>query len=279
VTSTRPLSHSRLPAARRVPSPPPRRHGQDAIKTQTKTGGAAKALLATAVALLAATAADARTACEYVPIHRILAPAGGVYKLADGWQLKATRLDVDGCTTMPGLQSGIAYPDTNSNYTVMSHESDACITGTGRNGSTPTYAGFQAIIVEANGFKFSADLVLEDIDAQPVDDPTKGWRETMSSLAMADGAVVRPSMTTKPGSLVAVQPFRVPRASLKEVGFPSSDDLLISGAAYSSWTETKSMLVGFSRGRVALGNGGRCSGRCCVWWAVRAVVVSTRAVD
>jgi len=245
-------------------------------KTQTKTGGAAKALLATAVTLLAAaTAADARTACEFVPIHRILASAGGVYKFADGRQLKARKVSVGGCSTMPALPSGIAYPDTNSNYTVMSHESDACITGTGRDGSTPTYAGFQAIVIEANGFKFSADLVLEDIDAQPVADPTQGWRETMSSLAMADGAVVRPSMTTKPGSLVAVQPFRVPRASLQEVGFPSSDDLLISGAAYSSWTETKSMLVGFSRGRVALGSGGRC----CVWWAVRAVQVPTGAVD
>jgi len=92
---------------------------------------------------------------------------------------------------------------------------------------------------------------------------------------VADGAVVRPSMTTKPGSLVAVQPFRVPRASLQEVGFPSSDDLLISGAAYSSWTETKSTLVGVSRGRVAHGSGGRC----CVWWAVGAAEVLTGAVD
>jgi len=97
-----------------------------------------------------------------------------------------------------------------------------------------------------------------------VDDPTQGWRETMSSLAMADGAVVRPTMTTKPGSLVAVQPFRVPRASLQEVGFPSSDDLLISGAAYSSWTETKSMLVGLARGSSALSSGDGSGRRCCV---------------
>jgi len=244
-------------------------------KPQPTAGGAAKALLATAVALLAATAADARTACEYVPIHRVLTAPGGVYTLADGRQLKARKVDVGGCTTLPSLPSGVAYPDVRSNYTVMSHESDACITGTGRDGSTPTYAGFQAIVVESNGFQFSADLVLEDIDAQPVDDPTKGWRETMSSVAMADGAVVRPSMTTKPGSLVTVQPFRVPRASLEEVGFPSSDDLFISGAAYSSWTEAKSMFVWFARGSVALGS----DGRCCVRWAGHAVVVTNGAVD
>jgi len=246
-----------------------------------RTASIVQVVLAATLAGVATTTvgADARQACKYVPIHRILSSAGGVFTFPDGRQLKATRLDVGGCTTMPGLQSGIAYPDTNSNYTVMSHESDACITGTGRDGSTPTYAGFQAIVIESNGFKFSADLVLEDIDAQPVDDPTQGWRETMSSLAMADGAVVRPTMTTKPGSLVAVQPFRVPRASLQEVGFPSSDDLLISGAAYSSWTETKSMLVGLARGSSALSSGDGSGRRCCVWWAVRAVVVSTRAVD
>ena len=73
-------------------------------------------------------------------------------------------------------------------------------------------------------------------------DPSEGWRETMSSLAMADGKVVKPAMTTKAGSLVQVQQFRMPKASLQAIGFPSGADLLIDGAAYSSWTETKSAL-------------------------------------
>eukprot|EP00168_Porphyra_purpurea_P016307 TRINITY_DN5233_c0_g1_i1.p2 TRINITY_DN5233_c0_g1~~TRINITY_DN5233_c0_g1_i1.p2 ORF type:complete len:334 (-),score=98.19 TRINITY_DN5233_c0_g1_i1:561-1562(-) len=179
---------------------------------------------------------DALEACTHVPLHRILSSPGGVYTLPDGRQLKAKRLDVGGCTTMPILPTGVAYPDANSNYTVMSHENDACITGTGRDGTTPTYAGFQAIIIESNGFKFTSDLFLEDLDAQVVVDPTQGWRETASSLGMADGVLVRPEMTTMPDALVAVQPFRVLRTSLKEVGFPSGTDLVINGAAYSSWT-------------------------------------------
>lgn len=195
--------------------------------------------VAAAVVLGTLAAAVEAKVCEFVPVHRVLASAGGVYKMSDGRELKATKVDVGGCTTMAALATGLAYPNTDSNYTVVSHENDQhCVTGTGRDGQLPTYKGFQGILVEANGFKFSADLVLEDIDAQPVKDPADGWRETMSSLGMADSAVVRPTMTTKQGSLVAVQQFRVPAASLKEVGFPAKD-LLIDGAAYSSWTETK----------------------------------------
>lgn len=220
-----------------------------ATGSPTKSARTLPMVLTTAAAavavsvLAAASVADAKS-CEFVPIHRILASAGGVYKMEDGRELKGTKVNVGGCTTMPALPTGLAYPDSSSNYTVVSHENDAkCVTGTGRDGKMPTYKGFQAILVEANGFKFSADLVLEDIDAQPVENPADGWRETMSSLAMADGAVVRPIMTTKKGSLVAVQQFRMPGESLKEVGFPGSD-LLIDGAAYSSWTETKSKFCG-----------------------------------
>lgn len=174
-----------------------------ATGSPTKSARTLPMVLTTAAAavavsvLAAASVADAKS-CEFVPIHRILASAGGVYKMEDGRELKGTKVNVGGCTTMPALPTGLAYPDSSSNYTVVSHENDAkCVTGTGRDGKMPTYKGFQAILVEANGFKFSADLVLEDIDAQPVENPADGWRETMSSLAMADGAVVRPIMTTK----------------------------------------------------------------------------------
>jgi len=84
--------------------------------------GTTTAVLSAGVALLAATVgADGRGACPSVPIHRILSSAGGIYELPDGRQLRAAKLDVGGCTTMESLPTGIAYPDSNSNYTVMSH--------------------------------------------------------------------------------------------------------------------------------------------------------------
>jgi len=79
-------------------------------------------VLAAGVALLAiAVGADGRAVCPSVPIHKILSSAGGIYELPDGRQLRAAKLDVGGCTTMELLPTGITYPDSNSNHTVMSH--------------------------------------------------------------------------------------------------------------------------------------------------------------
>lgn len=207
----------------------------------------AAAAVATAAAMSAGVVAGVGNACHHVPIHRVLAAPGGVYNLDDGRQLRARRVDVGGCTTMPALATGVAYPDAGSNYTVMSHQSDQCVTGTERDTEQPTYKGFQAVVVEANGFKFTADLVLEDIDAQVVQDPTTGWRETMSSLGVADNQLVAPSFRVTPDALVGISKFRMPAKSLKEVGFPADNDLLIDGAAYSSWVHTKSTLAALTR--------------------------------
>lgn len=244
------------PLAGPPPPTPPTRPVGSVGRRRGPTAAVAWALLAALAAAAAAAPAAARS-CEYVPLHQILASAGGIFELSDGRQLRGTKVDVGGCTSTGDLATGLAYPDANSNWTIMSHKEDSCVTGTGRDGSTPAYTGFQAILVEANGFKFSADMVLEGIDAQPVDDSSQGWRKTMSTLAMADGAVVRPVLTTKRGSLVRVQPFRMPAASLRAVGFPASD-VLIDGAAYSSWTVTKSVL--FWRGGGGVGVG-RATGR------------------
>lgn len=207
----------------------------------------AAAAVATAAAMSAGVVAGVGKACHHVPIHRVLAAPGGVYNLDDGRQLRARRVDVGGCTTMSALATGVAYPDAGSNYTVMSHQSNQCVTGTERDTEQPTYKGFQAVVVEANGFKFTADLVLEDIDAQVVQDPTTGWRETMSSLGVADNQLVAPSFRVTPDALVGISKFRMPAKSLKEVGFPAGNDLLIDGAAYSSWVHTKSTLAALTR--------------------------------
>ncbi|GAB0492857.1 hypothetical protein MMPV_004127 [Pyropia vietnamensis] len=211
------------------------------MRTARKTvfAAAAAAVITTTAVMSAGVVAGIDKACHHVPIHRVLAAPGGVYNLDDGRQLRARRVDVGGCTTMAALATGAAYPDAASNYTVMSHQSDQCVTGTERDTEQPTYKGFQAVLVEANGFKFTADLVLEDIDAQVVQDPSTGWRETMSSLGVADGQLVAPSFRVTPDALVGISKFRMPATALKEVGFPAGNDLLIDGAAYNSWVHTK----------------------------------------
>lgn len=206
---------------------------------------------------MAATAvgpAAATSACVAVPVHRMLSADGGLHRLPDGRQFKASVVDVGGCPPMSFLPTGMAYPDTASNYTVIGAQvmagaggaASPCVTGTGLGagggpgGSPAVLSGFQAILIEANGFRFSADMVLEDIDAQSRVPLAEGWREMMTSLGMAGGQVVRPTLRTRAGALVGVQPFQIKAAALAAVGFPAAADMTIDGAAYNSWTTGRS---------------------------------------
>ncbi|OSX69216.1 hypothetical protein BU14_1729s0001 [Porphyra umbilicalis] len=203
------------------------------------------ALVSTVAAATTATVAYDGSVCASVPIHKILAAPGGVYRLRDGRELKAKVVTVGGCPASTSVQTGAAYPaaDKQTNYTAFAYanRNTECLTGATRGGSAPpTYKAFQAVVIEANGFRFSTALVMEGIDAQAEGaDPPHGRRETMTSLGMAGGAVVRPDVTTMPGALVSVEPFKVPKAALAEVGFPSAQDLTVDAAEYTSLTENK----------------------------------------
>jgi len=211
---------------------------------------AAWSLVATAAATTSATVAYDGSVCATVPIHKFVAAPGGVYRLRDGWELKAKVVTVGGCPTSASIQTGAAYPaaDKHTNCTAFSYANHRteCLTGATRDGSAPpTYKAFQAMVIEANGFRFSANLVMEDIDAQADGaDPPHGRRETMMSLGMAGGAVVRPDVATMPGALVSVEPFKVPKAALAEVGFPAAQDLTVDAAEYTSLIEDKSAFGG-----------------------------------
>ncbi|GAB0492250.1 hypothetical protein MMPV_003511 [Pyropia vietnamensis] len=204
------------------------------------------------VVVVAATAvgpASAAPRCVTVPIHQMLSAPGGIHRLSDGREFKASVVEVGGCPSVSYIPTGSAYPDGASNYTVISAQfnatasdsgssSSACVTETGLSAGTspPVLSGFQAILIEANGFRFSTDMVLEDIDAEAQTPLSAGWREMMTSLGMAGGQVVRPAFSSSPGSFVGVQPFQIKEAALEAVGFPSSADMTIDGVAYNTQT-------------------------------------------
>lgn len=244
------------------------------------------------VAATAAGQASAASACKAVPVHRMLSAPGGIHRLSDGREFKATVVEVGGCPSSTYLSTGMAYPDTASNYTVISAlfnatllgdgtSSSACVaeTGVSAGASPQVLSGFQAVLIEANGFRFTADMVLEDIDAQALVPLSAGWREMMTSLGMAGGRVVRPAFSTLPGSFVGVQPFQIKEAALAAVGFPSSADMTVDGMAYNLQTLGRSTCAeewgkssvggdGMSVGPVRLRSGGLARGRgCCLgWW-------------
>lgn len=172
----------------------------------------------------------AASECELVPLHKVLSSPGGVGILRDGREIKVETHSVGGCKT-------IHYDPTGARnmyeWTLMSQTSRRCVTGTGDDGQLPTYVGFQAITVTANGFRFATRFSMEDIDA------TRGFRKTMTSLGVAGGRIVRPQLTLAPGALVGIRDFVMPRASLAAIGFPADKELLIDGVAFNA-SEPKS---------------------------------------
>lgn len=221
---------------------------------------AAKVAAASAAVLLATAAAASAAgggSCVAFAGHQVLSAAGDLLTLRDGRQVRARIVDVDGCTTRPNWVTGRAYPDAASNHTTMSrgttdaadHASE-CVTGVPTGAGVASYTSFQAVVLEANGFRFTPSFVLEDIDAQ-VDaaDPADGWRETMTSLGAAGGQLVLPQLSTAQGALVGVRRFAMPPASLTAVGLPAEAGLLIDGAAYLAEKPTNCPFLQDSTGR------------------------------
>ncbi|OSX70289.1 hypothetical protein BU14_0816s0009 [Porphyra umbilicalis] len=203
---------------------------------------AAGALTVGAPLVLPADAASATS--TFVPVHKILSSPRGVLTLPDGRQLMAKVYGLGGCAVDPSNPTGNPRGSASSNFTLFRQKSGAPCTLQDRNG-VPTYVGFQAIRITANGFKFNCDLTLEDVDAntKPAADGPKGWRETMSSLALSDGSLVRPNVSVAPGALVAVKDYAIASSSLAEAGWTGvgAGAIPMQGVSYDDWTRIENI--------------------------------------
>lgn len=174
---------------------------------------AVKVAVASGAVLLAVTApvSAATSSCAGFTGHQVLSAPGGVLTLRDGRQVRASIIDVGGCTTRTNWVTGKAHRDTSSNYTTSSRgttqsrdSASECVTGVPTKAGAANYTSFQAVVFEANGFQFTPSFVLEDVDAQgDAANPSEGWRETMSSLGAAGGKLVYPQLSMAEGALWA----------------------------------------------------------------------------
>lgn len=210
---------------------------------------AAATITAAIVALLVDPAAARITSTTSIPVHTILSSPGGVLTLPDGRQVKAEVHAIGGCTTDPSRPTGEPRNgDAASNFTMFRQQVGPPCTLVDRSG-TPTYVGFQAIRVTANGFKFSADLTVDDVDADTRNagaDAEKGWRETMTALGLSSGTLVRPDVSIEGGALVGVKEYAVASSSLAEAGWTGvgSGNLPMQAVAYDSWTRVENIKDG-----------------------------------
>jgi len=151
-----------------------------------------------------------------------------------------------------------------------------CLVGAGE---PATYHSFEGIVVEANGFRFTASVVLTDIDAEAGATPSSGWAETMSTVGRAGEAVVVPTLTTVVGSGVGLKTFTLPSEAMGELGWMAAEARVAGAVANPSmksacWEGDRRGRRGgvADRSRLSVGNHedgsvGLCTGG--VWPAVR----------
>lgn len=203
---------------------------------------------------LASPAAAKAKSTTSIPVHKILSSPGGVLTLPDGRQLAAKVYGIGGCVVDPSNPTGNPRGSADSNFTMFRQNVGPPCTLQDRSG-TPTYVGFQAIRVVANGFKFTADLTVEDVDAntKPASEGANGWRETMSALGLSDGSLVRPELSVAKDALVGVKDYAIASTSLAEAGWNSvgAGNLPMQGVSYDSWTRIEN--IGGSNAELARG--------------------------
>lgn len=255
-----PFSHTTFPP-HPPPTPPPlscrsltlpRTRGVSAVDAEAmefrrRVTAAAAIGLAAAAAVAASKVVGARAATTSVPLHRIIAAPGGVLTLPDGRQLGAKVYDLGGCTSTHTTRTGAPRGATTSNFTLLlQHTGPPCVVHRREPNGKPTVVGAQAIRVVANGWQFTAPaLTVEDVDAntKPPAEAKSGWRDTITALGVAEGAVVLPSVSVEADALVGVTDGAVAASTLAEAGVPAGggDAMALQSVAYASWSDVRNL--------------------------------------
>lgn len=117
-------------------------------------------------------------------------------------------------------------PENNSVETIhlRGHESDvpgrACVIVTRRNGKR-ILNSMQAIVIEANGWKFRPTMNIDDIDAQEGSGlgTFDGWKEAVSVFGMSEGNYVYPTMKLYDGTVLCLTDYVVSGRVMRDIGF------------------------------------------------------------
>lgn len=95
---------------------------------------------------------------------------------------------------------------------------------------------FQAIVVESNGYAFTPELFVDDIDALETDNFFQGqldaWRESAVVFGVANGKVVQPTLSFIPSTKLERQMFTVPQAALAEMGLGALGEVNVEGSEF-----------------------------------------------
>lgn len=100
--------------------------------------------------------------------------------------------------------------------------------------STPdglVYKGFEGVVVEANGFRFSAGVTISSANAEA---SGGGWAETMSLVGRAGDEMVVPSLGAPRGSAVGFKSTTLPSAAAAELGWKAPNTRMLIAVSSAS---------------------------------------------
>jgi hypothetical protein len=199
---------------------------------------AAALLLVGALVLAGYDSAAAETIpCENVlPGHKMTGSPSHKHTFMDGRTMTGRTYNVGGCGPTAEYPTGKEYQ---TNYTFMSYNSPvtspACLVK--KDGDKGVYDSFQGVVIEANGFRWTPKLSVDDIDALPTTvkygGEVDGWRESALVFGVAKGKVVYPSLALSSGTMLKQKTYVVKRAALAEMGLGALGDLQVVGSEFN----------------------------------------------
>jgi len=192
-----------------------------------------------AVTTLGRTVGAATTAPFIVSFHEILTAPGGVYTLPDGRQFAAQTYSTNGCRHEYVYTGVPASATSNATKIVQVDPADCTMVNRSSTSDVQTYVGVKVLRVVANGFKFLPRFTFSDVDTNSsnVYDGPFQWRDSVSSIGLADGSIVRPTLSLEPQTELAIVDSMVDKTALTQSGWPNfgAGDLPLESASYASW--------------------------------------------
>lgn len=172
---------------------------------------------------------------KYIAIHSIIQSPNQVHTFDDegGFrEIKARTYNINGCNPHERLATGHQYV---GNYTFIGHSSntstDDCVVQS-REGKT-VYTSFQAVEVSVNGWKFSPEFDIDDIDSQVNVTEEDAWKESVAVLGIDESNIVTPTIKLHENTVLRTIDITVPKEAGDTMGLDVGE-VVSTGVEYAA---------------------------------------------
>lgn len=172
---------------------------------------------------------------KYVAVHNIIVSPNQVHTFDDegGFrEIKARTFSINGCNPHERLATGHQYV---GNFTFIGHSSnissDDCVVE--RRDEKTIFKSFQAVEVSVNGWKFSPEFDIDDVDSQVNVTEEDAWKESVAVLGVDETNIVTPTIKLHDNTVLRTTDIIIPKDATDEMGL-NVGEVLSTGVEYAS---------------------------------------------